>query len=49
MVEEEKFVWKQKVLEMRFKEREGGTITEGLRKAVPEFGGHGHGKTCNPG
>ena len=34
-------VLKQKVLEMRFEEREGGTITERLRKAVPEFGGHG--------
>ena len=21
--------------------REGGTVTEGLRKGVPEFGGHG--------
>ena len=31
----------QKGLEISFKEREGGTVTEGLRKGVPEFGGHG--------
>ena len=31
----------QKGLEMSFKEWEGGTVTEGLRKGVPEFGGHG--------
>ena len=37
--------WKRSVLktglEMSFKEREGGTVTEGLRKGFPEFGGHG--------
>ena len=32
---------KQKGLEMSFKEREGGTAMEGLRKGIPEFGGHG--------
>ena len=33
----------QKDLEMSFKEREGGTVTEGLRvrRGFPEFGGHG--------
>ena len=31
----------QKGLEMSFKESEGGTVMEKLRKGVPEFGGHG--------
>ena len=31
----------QKGFEMSFKEREGGTVTVGLREGVPEFGGHG--------
>ena len=33
--------WKQKGLEMSFKARERGPVTEGVRKGVPEFGGHG--------
>ena len=32
---------RQKGLEVSFKEREGGTVTEGLRKGIPEFRGHG--------